>query len=63
MGRAGLERLNQRYRFRHYRARLQERLASVIPELAAGENVPGSISTAARDWEFVSPAARSGNGS
>jgi phosphatidylinositol alpha-1,6-mannosyltransferase len=34
LGRAGLVRLNQRYRFQQYRARLQQHLAALLPELA-----------------------------
>jgi phosphatidylinositol alpha-1,6-mannosyltransferase len=36
LGQAGFARLNQRYRFQHYRARLQEKLSRVIPELVRG---------------------------
>jgi glycosyltransferase involved in cell wall biosynthesis len=32
MGRAGLERLNERFRFHHFQHRLQQRLAPVVPE-------------------------------
>jgi hypothetical protein len=34
LGRVGLARLNQRYRFHQYRARLQQHLAALLPELA-----------------------------
>jgi glycosyltransferase involved in cell wall biosynthesis len=34
LGRAGLARLNQRYRFQQYRARLQQQLTALLPELA-----------------------------
>jgi phosphatidyl-myo-inositol dimannoside synthase len=34
LGHAGLERLNQQYRFSHFRQRLRARLAEVVPEFA-----------------------------
>jgi glycosyltransferase involved in cell wall biosynthesis len=41
LGRAGLERFNRSYRFPHYRARLRDRLALVLPDIAGtGSAVP-----------------------
>jgi glycosyltransferase involved in cell wall biosynthesis len=37
LGRAGLERLNQRYRFHHFRRRLGQCLGQVVPELFPAE--------------------------
>jgi phosphatidylinositol alpha-1,6-mannosyltransferase len=35
LGAAGLERLNEKYRFAHYRSRVRERLEAVLPQIAA----------------------------
>jgi phosphatidylinositol alpha-1,6-mannosyltransferase len=46
LGRAGLERFNRSYQFPHYRARLRDRLALVLPELAqtrSAESVPNVL--------------------
>jgi phosphatidylinositol alpha-1,6-mannosyltransferase len=36
LGRAGLQRLNEHYRFRHFQGRLRARLAELLPALAIG---------------------------
>jgi phosphatidylinositol alpha-1,6-mannosyltransferase len=53
MGKAGLARLNDRYRFQHYRARLQKCLAHVVPELAAAENMAEPGASLRRSWDLA----------